>query len=83
MSGFCHQRVSLYSSDAHSIPELYYLAAKWGRQVLGEVLEQAIKDCDITASEASAIATAILRENALALYMCRGCDRTKSTPISC
>ncbi|QSJ14883.1 amidohydrolase family protein [Nostoc sp. UHCC 0702] len=63
----------MYSSDAHSIPELYYLGAKWGRQLLGEVLEQAIKDCDITASETFTIATAILRENALALYMCRGC----------
>ncbi|WP_341524698.1 amidohydrolase family protein [Nostoc sp. UHCC 0302] len=58
----------MYSSDAHSIPELYYLGAKWGRQALGEVLEQAIKDSDITASEAEAIAIAILRENAIALY---------------
>jgi uncharacterized protein len=58
----------MYSSDAHSIPELYYLAAKWGRQLLAEVLEQAIQDTDITASEAEAIALAILRQNALALY---------------
>ncbi|MBD2679919.1 MULTISPECIES: amidohydrolase family protein [Nostoc] len=58
----------MYSSDAHSIPELYYLAAKWGRQLLGEVLEQAIQDSDITASEAEAIAFAILRQNALSLY---------------
>ncbi|MEH2071460.1 MAG: amidohydrolase family protein [Nostoc sp.] len=58
----------MYSSDAHSIPELYYLAAKWGRQVLAEVLEQAIEDSDITAIEAEAIAFAILRENAVALY---------------
>jgi uncharacterized protein len=60
----------MYSSDAHSIPELYYLAAKWGRQLLGEVLEQAIRDSDITANEAEAIATAVLRENALSLYPC-------------
>ncbi|MBW4646204.1 MAG: amidohydrolase family protein [Goleter apudmare HA4340-LM2] len=58
----------MYSSDAHSIPELYYLGAKWGRQLLGEALEQAIEDADITVSEAVAIAVAILRENALALY---------------
>lgn len=57
----------MYSSDAHGIPELYYLGAKWGRQILGEVLEQAIKDSDITISEADKIAHAILRENALAL----------------
>jgi uncharacterized protein len=58
----------MYSSDAHSIPELYYLAAKWGRQLLGEVLDQAIQDSDLTGDEAFAIATAILRENALLLY---------------
>lgn len=58
----------MYSSDAHTVPELYYLGAKWGRQLLGEVLEQAIKDRDINASEAQAIALAILRENALNLY---------------
>ncbi|AFY31516.1 amidohydrolase family protein [Calothrix sp. PCC 7507] len=58
----------MYSSDAHTIPELYYLGAKWGRQLLAEVLEQAIQDSDLTVSEAEAIAKAILRENALALY---------------
>ncbi|WP_242046277.1 MULTISPECIES: amidohydrolase family protein [Calothrix] len=58
----------MYSSDAHSIPELYYLGAKWGRQLLKEVLEQAIQDGDLTGDEAFAIATAILRENALSLY---------------
>lgn len=58
----------MYSSDAHSIPELYYLGAKWGRQLLKEVLEQAIADSDITVTQAEAIAVAILRENALVLY---------------
>lgn len=58
----------MYASDAHSIPELYYLGAKWGRQLLGEVLSQAVIDSDITVPEASAIAAAILRENALSLY---------------
>ena len=58
----------MYSSDAHSIPELYYLGAKWGRQLLKEVLEQAIADSDITVAQAEAIAVAILRENALVLY---------------
>ncbi|OUL34015.1 amidohydrolase [Nostoc sp. T09] len=59
----------MYSSDAHSIPELYYLGAKWGRQLLAEVLDQAIQDSDLTVNEAEAIATAILRENALSLYL--------------
>ncbi|MDZ7961155.1 MAG: amidohydrolase family protein [Aulosira sp. DedQUE10] len=59
----------MYSSDAHSIPELYYLGAKWGRQLLAEVLDQAIQDGDISVNEAEAIAIAILRENALSLYI--------------
>ncbi|OUL30195.1 amidohydrolase [Nostoc sp. RF31YmG] len=59
----------MYSSDAHSIPELYYLGAKWGRQLLAEGLDQAIQDSDLTVNEAEAIATAILRENALSLYL--------------
>ncbi len=58
----------LYSSDAHMIPDLYYLAAKWGRELLASVLEQAVADCDLTAPEAEAIATAVLCENARALY---------------
>ncbi|OKH48836.1 amidohydrolase [Calothrix sp. HK-06] len=58
----------MYASDAHSIPELYYLGAKWGRQLLGQVLGQAVIDSDITVPEAEIIAAAILRENALSLY---------------
>ncbi|MBD2441351.1 amidohydrolase family protein [Nostoc sp. FACHB-110] len=58
----------MYSSDAHSIPELYYLGAKWGRQILAEVLEQAIRDSDITVAEAESISVEILRSNALVLY---------------
>lgn len=58
----------MYSSDAKFIPELYYLAAKWGRQIVAEVLDEAIADSELTATEAERIAIAILRENALALY---------------
>jgi uncharacterized protein len=58
----------LYSSDAHNIPELYYLGAKWGREILGSVLEEAVRDSDLTVTEADAIAAAILRENARELY---------------
>jgi 20S proteasome alpha/beta subunit len=58
----------MYSSDAHLIPELYYLAAKWGRQSLAEVLEKAIGDADLTVKEAEALAINILRENACLLY---------------
>ena len=58
----------MYSSDAHNIPELYYLGAKWGREVLGEVLGEAVKDLDLTAMEAESVAAAILSENARVLY---------------
>jgi uncharacterized protein len=58
----------MYSSDAHLIPELYYLGAKWGRTVLGEVLEQTIQDGDLTAKEAEEGAIAILNSNASQLY---------------
>ncbi len=58
----------MYSSDAHNIPELYYLGAKWGREVLGQVLDGAVKDSDLTAKEAQSVARAILCENARALH---------------
>ena len=48
--------------------QLYYLVAKWGLQILEQVLEQAIQDYDITAKEGMKIAHGILRENALCLY---------------
>lgn len=58
----------MYSSDAHFIPELYYLGALWGRRVLGDVLEQALQDGDLTPREAEEGAIAILQQNALSLY---------------
>ena len=59
----------MFSSDAHMIPELYYLGAKWGREALGEVLDNAIRDSDLTAGEAEDAAKAILAENANRLYL--------------
>jgi predicted TIM-barrel fold metal-dependent hydrolase len=61
----------LYSSDAHFIPELFYLGAKWSRTVLRNVLEEAVRDGDLTAQEAEAVAISILCENARALYSLR------------
>lgn len=58
----------MYSSDAHNIPELYYLGAKWGREILSQVLDQAIKDSDLTAKEAESVARAVLYENAQRLH---------------
>jgi uncharacterized protein len=53
----------LYGSDAARTPELYYLAAKWWREALAEVLSEALD-----APEADAAGRAILRDNALGLY---------------
>jgi len=53
----------LYASDAARTPELYYLAAKWWRESLAEVLAEALP-----ADEAEPAGRMILRENALALY---------------
>ena len=53
----------LYASDAARTPELYYLAAKWWREALADVLVEALSD-----DEAEAAGRQILRENAVALY---------------
>ena len=58
----------MYSSDAHLIPDLYYLGAKWGRKILGEVLDESVKDGDLTINEAEEIAVDILRKNATYIY---------------
>ena len=52
----------LYASDAARTPELYYLAAKWWRESLTEVLPELLGD------DAGEAARRILRENALDLY---------------
>jgi uncharacterized protein len=53
----------LYASDAARTPELYFLAAKWWREALAEVLTEALPP-----DEAEVAGRAILRDNALALY---------------
>jgi uncharacterized protein len=53
----------LYASDAARTPELYYLAARWWREALAEVLGAALP-----AGEAEAAGRGVLRDNALALY---------------
>jgi hypothetical protein len=53
----------LYASDAARTPELYFLAARWWREALADVLAEALPLDD--AEEAG---RAILRENALRLY---------------
>lgn len=58
----------IFSTDAHVIPELFYLGTRWGRQILSVVLEEAVQDGDLTADETEAAAEAILRRNAIKLY---------------
>jgi predicted TIM-barrel fold metal-dependent hydrolase len=53
----------LYASDAARTPELFFLAARWWREALAEVLAEALP-----AGEAEEAGRAILRENALELY---------------
>jgi predicted TIM-barrel fold metal-dependent hydrolase len=53
----------LYASDAARTPELYFLAARWWREALAQVLPESLP-----ADEAEEAGRAILRENALALY---------------
>ncbi|MFQ3664121.1 MAG: amidohydrolase family protein [Chloroflexaceae bacterium] len=58
----------LFSTDAHLIPETFYVGARCGREVLATVLTRCVTDGDLTLAEAEAAALAILRQNAIALY---------------
>ena len=58
----------LLSTDAQRTPETFWLAARWGRRVLGEVLETTIADGDLSARDAEWAASRILFENASTLY---------------
>jgi predicted TIM-barrel fold metal-dependent hydrolase len=58
----------MFSSDAHFIPELYYLGSLWGRRLLGAVLDEAMRDGDLTSTEAEAAARSVLADNARRLY---------------
>jgi uncharacterized protein len=53
----------LYASDAARTPELYYLAAKWWREALADVLPELLEDDD-----AQDAARRILQGNARELY---------------
>lgn len=59
----------MFSTDAHAIPELYYLGAKWGRETLAHILEDAIRGSDLTPREAMHAGKRILLENARELYL--------------
>ncbi len=55
----------LFSTDAYSVPDIYWLAARWG---LGQVLDESIAAGALTAAEAEDAARAILAGNSARVY---------------
>ncbi|MCS7056361.1 MAG: amidohydrolase family protein [Thermoflexales bacterium] len=58
----------MFSTDAHLIPETFYLGARCGREIIAEVLSHAVADGDLSSAEADAAALDILHRNAARLY---------------
>ena len=58
----------VYSSDASQIPELFWLAARWGRRALGTVLDELIALGALDADDALVAARRVLGGNAAAAY---------------
>jgi predicted TIM-barrel fold metal-dependent hydrolase len=58
----------VYSSDASQIPELFWLAARWGRRGLGMVLDELIALGALDAGEALDVARRMLGGNAAGIY---------------
>ena len=58
----------LFSTDAYSIPDIFWIAARWGRWGLGVVLHEMIGHGALAADEALDVARQILGGNAARLY---------------
>ena len=58
----------VYSSDASQIPELFWLAARWGRRGLGTVLDELIALGALNGDEALAVGQRVLGGNAAGIY---------------
>lgn len=65
----------MYGSDVRGLPELFALAASWGREALGEALDWLGRREGLGEDETRAIARRILSENAEALYRLPAADR--------
>jgi predicted TIM-barrel fold metal-dependent hydrolase len=65
---YCPTSKILYSSDAHMIPELFYLGARYTRETLALVLEASIRDGDLTVRQAEQVGLDILAGNSGRLY---------------
>lgn len=58
----------LFATDAFTMPEIFWLAARWGRWGLGQVLDDLVAAGFLTHAEAMAAAADILYHNARQLY---------------
>jgi hypothetical protein len=58
----------VYSSDASQVPELFWLAARWGRRGLGMVLDELIALGALDVDGARTMAARILGANAALVY---------------
>ncbi len=58
----------LYSSDAFSIPEIFWLANRWGRAALERVLSEIVQVGALTEAQARRAGEQILNENARQVY---------------
>ncbi|MEM7111490.1 MAG: amidohydrolase family protein [Chloroflexota bacterium] len=66
--GMAHHSKILFATDAFTMPEIYWLAAKWGRWSLGKVLAEFMEEGFMTAKEGEETAVSILNSNSQKLY---------------
>jgi uncharacterized protein len=62
----------LFATDAHSVPELFYVGALHGRRGLAQTLNRLIAEDILSAAQAEDAAEAILWRNAAGLYQVAG-----------
>jgi predicted TIM-barrel fold metal-dependent hydrolase len=58
----------LFATDAHSLPELFYVGALHGRRALARALDRLVTEEMLTAAQAQAAAEDILWRNSAQLY---------------
>ena len=58
----------VYSSDASQIPELFWLAARWGRRGLATVLDELIASGALDRDEALSVGRGVLGGTAAGIY---------------
>jgi len=59
----------MFATDAFTMPEIFWLAARWGRWGLGKVLAEFVEEGFLTQDEAMTGAAAMLSGNAQRLYL--------------